>query len=356
MAIFGVRASKTLHDELLQNVFRAPLFFFDTTPTGRIISRFSKDLFSIDSELSETFDFFLWGSLYVVISLGTITFATPWFGVAIVPIGVVYLRVLNYFRDVSRETKRLESISRSPVYAHFSESLGGLATIRAYGQSQRFINVFLRKVDQNTRAYFNIKVADRWLSVRLELLGSIVAGLAAICATYVSVSNSTSGISTGSNFASLAGLSLSYAISVTGVMNWCVRSFANLEAGMNATERVLYYSEQIPQEAAATTDTLEARVADMPSPPPPSEPSAFAVAASGGTALRPKRPWPENGAITLTNLFMRYRKDTPIVLKGLNLSISGGEKIGGKFFFCLVSFLICLAIEPLLNSTSLFPL
>jgi len=316
LAIFGVRASKTLHDELLQSVFRAPLFFFDTTPTGRIISRFSKDLFSIDSELSETFDFFLWGSLYVVISLATITFATPWFGVAIVPIGIIYLRVLNYFRDVSRETKRLESISRSPVYAHFSESLGGLATIRAYGQSQRFIKDFLRKVDQNTRAYSNIKVADRWLSVRLELLGSIVAGLAAICATYVSVSNSTSGISTGSNFASLAGLSLSYAISVTGVMNWCVRSFANLEAGMNATERVLYYSEQIPQEAAANTDTLEARVAGMPSPPPPSDPSAFAVAASGGTALRPKRSWPENGQSPLQTYSCGTARTRQLYLRG----------------------------------------
>lgn len=85
LALFGVRASQKMHDDLLSSILKAPMSFFDTTPTGRIISRFSKDLFSIDSELSEVLDFFLWCSLYVVVSLGTITFATPWFGVAIVP-------------------------------------------------------------------------------------------------------------------------------------------------------------------------------------------------------------------------------------------------------------------------------
>jgi ATP-binding cassette, subfamily C (CFTR/MRP), member 1 len=118
---FGVKASETLHRKLLDSILRAPQSFFDTTPLGRIISRFSKDLYSIDLELVEYFDFFLFTTLNVLVALGTILFVTPWFGVALPLLGFFYFRFLNYFRDVSRETKRLDSITRSPVYALFSE-------------------------------------------------------------------------------------------------------------------------------------------------------------------------------------------------------------------------------------------
>jgi ATP-binding cassette, subfamily C (CFTR/MRP), member 1 len=126
LAQFGVRASEQLHRNLLDSILRAPQSFFDTTPLGRIISRFSKDLYSIDLELVDYFDFFLFTTLNVIVALGTILFVTPWFGVAIVPLGFFYFRFLNYFRDVSRETKRLDSITRSPVYAFFSEVRNGI--------------------------------------------------------------------------------------------------------------------------------------------------------------------------------------------------------------------------------------
>jgi ABC-type multidrug transport system fused ATPase/permease subunit len=121
LARFGVRASETLHRNLLNSILRAPQSFFDTTPLGRIISRFSKDLYSIDLELVDYFDFFLFATLNVFISLGTILFITPWFGIALIPLGFFYFKILNYFRRISRETKRLDSITRSPVYAFFSE-------------------------------------------------------------------------------------------------------------------------------------------------------------------------------------------------------------------------------------------
>lgn len=121
LASFGVTASEALHKNLLDSVLRAPQSFFDTTPLGRILSRFSKDIYSIDLELSDMMDFFLFCTLQVLTSLGTILFVTPWFGVAVLPLGFLYMRILNYFRDVSRETKRLDSIARSPVFAHFSE-------------------------------------------------------------------------------------------------------------------------------------------------------------------------------------------------------------------------------------------
>ena len=322
---FGVAASGTLHSNLLHSIFRAPLSFFDTTPIGRILSRFSKDLYSIDTDLSNNFDFFLWVSLQVLVSIGTIMFVTPWFGIAIIPLGFIYLKILNYFREVSRETKRLDNISRSPVYAHFSETLGGLTTIRAYGQPTRFIDSFGQKVDQNIRAWYNNKIADRWLSVRLELMGAVVAGLAAAFATNVAMSGSASGQDSNDNFASLAGLSLSFAIPLTGLLNWLIRWFAQLEACMNACERVFYYTEEIPQEAPATSKDLERHAATASST---TNQAVLAVAANGGKADTIPVDWPNQGAIVLNDMKMRYRENTPLVLKGLSVAIRGGERIG----------------------------
>lgn len=128
------------------------------------------------------------------------------------------------------------------------------------------------------------------------------------------------------NFASLAGLSLTFAISMTGLLQWCVRSFAQLEAAMNSSERIIYYSEEIPQEAAWTSDELEKAVSRSNTSPPSA--STLAILASGGKAAHFDKSWPTTGVITLNNLRMRYRPDTPLVLKGLNVSIAGGERIG----------------------------
>jgi ATP-binding cassette, subfamily C (CFTR/MRP), member 1 len=303
LAKFGVQASKRLHQNVLTSVLRAPMSFFDTTPTGRILSRFSKDMFSIDTELTEYLDFFLWGSMIMLVSLVTIAYVTPLFAAAVLPLSFVYFKILNYFRDVSRETKRLDSLSRSPVYSHFSETLGGLATIRAYGQTNRFINDFLGRLDENIRAHYCNKTAERWLSVRLELIGATIAGLAAVFAARVAVSGSDN-----ANFASTAGLSLTYAISVTSLLNWVVRSFAQLEASMNACERVFYYTDNIPHEAPPTADALEKHAAS--SSPSPDDPSAFAVVAAGGKAIRTSPEWPSKGSVSYRLIVLIFGLDT----------------------------------------------
>lgn len=258
---------------------------------------------------------------------------TPWFGVAILPVMYIYVKVLNYFREVSRETKRLESISRSPVFAHFSETLGGLGTITAYNQTQRFIDNFEVKIDANTQANYNNRTADRWLSVRLEFLGSFIAGLAAIFACSVVINNAFSVTGSAKNFASVAGLSLNYAISVTGLFNWVVRSFAQTEASMNAVERIFYYTEEIPHEAPVRTSDLsklsESTSLDSKTSSNDSniQASIIATKASGGVESL-ESDWPLNGTITLKNLMMRYRSENPLILKGLNVEIEGGSHVG----------------------------
>jgi ABC-type multidrug transport system fused ATPase/permease subunit len=107
-----------------------------------------------------------------------------------------------------------------------------------------------------------------------------------------------------------------------------VRTFAQLEAGMNGVERVLYYSEEIPQEAPRTSAELEALVAKSSKDFPPAGPSALAVLASGGKTSDMPSGWPDAGNVTFQNLRMKYRDDTPLVLKGLDVSIAAGERIG----------------------------
>lgn len=326
---FGVKASTTLHANLTNSILRAPSSFFDTTPIGRILSRFSKDMYAIDIELTDHMDFFLFSLLNIFLSVVVIFFVTPWFGIIVPPLAFIYIKVLNYFREVSRETKRLDSISRSPIYAQFSETLGGLSAIRAYGVAARFVRDFEERVDANTCANYNSKSADRWLALRLELIGSVVAGLAAGFASHVVISGAVSGQGSDSNFASLAGLSLTTAISLTSILNWCVRTFAMLEAAMNSCERVLHYTENIPREASWTTKELEDSYAELKrKDASPSTASEIALASSGGKGASFGPMWPESGKIVIKNLRMKYRTDTPLVLKGLNVTISAGERVG----------------------------
>lgn len=255
---------------------------------------------------------------------------------------------MNYFRRVSRETKRLESVARSPVYSQFSETLGGLPTIRAFGKSGAFRSTFDSLLDSNTQTLYANRVADRWLAVRLESIAAAIVGLAAFFASQVVVSSGAATVGSTSSFASLAGISLSYAVTATGMMQFVVRSFAQVEAAMNSVERVVHYAENIPQEAAMTSSELERENASVAM-----NAAQKAVVASGGKALYPTEEWPKSGAITLKNLQMRYRPETPLVLKGLNVEIAAGERIGivgrtgsGKSSMLLVLMRI---VEPYLS-------
>jgi ATP-binding cassette, subfamily C (CFTR/MRP), member 1 len=235
----------------------------------------------------------------------------------------LYVRALNYFRNVSRETKRLESISRSPVYALFSETLSGTQTIRAFHLSTQFLTDFEGRVDQNTRASYVSKCADRWIAVRLETIGALIAGTAAIFASNAAVTRSGNG--SNNNFASIAGLSLTFAISITAILSFGVRIFAQLEAAMNACERVLYYTEHIPQEAAWTSDEIakiDRKHADA------TKSSTIALSSNGWKAEAFSDDWPTKGNLKFQDLRMRYRDDTPFVLKGLSATIAPGERVG----------------------------
>ena len=298
MAAFCLRASRQLHTGLVAAVMRAPLSFFDTTPIGRIVSRFSKDMYSIDQEVLEFGDFFIFMSAMLLGSFAIIAAVTPWFVAVLVPLALVYLRFVYFFRAISRESKRLESIARSPVFAHYSETLGGISTIRAYAAEGRFAHANLRLVDALNEAYYLNKVSERWLSVRLELIGAAITLTASLLAIGAAILQRDAGDETGALYVGLAGASLSGSTSLVGVLNFVMRSFGQVEAAMTCTERVVHYIRHIPQEAAEVSAT-----------PPPAE-------------------WPQAGAIEIHDLRMRYRDETPLVLRGLSVAIGGGQRVG----------------------------
>jgi len=200
----SIEASRKLHERMAFAIFRSPMSFFDTTPAGRILNRFSSDLYRIDEVLARTFNGLFTNAGRAAFTLVVICTSTPAFTALIIPLGFIYLAYQKYYLRTSRELKRLDSVSRSPIYAHFQESLGGISTIRAYRQQGRFALDNEWRMDANMRAYFASINANRWLAVRLEFIGSVIIFASA---TFAIISVTTgSGISAG-----MVGLAVSIA-------------------------------------------------------------------------------------------------------------------------------------------------
>ncbi|KAK2768155.1 hypothetical protein FQN54_000007 [Arachnomyces sp. PD_36] len=287
----SIEASRKLHERMAFAIFRSPMSFFETTPSGRILNRFSSDIYRVDEVLSRTFNMLFVNSARAIFTMVVICVSTPAFLILIVPLGAVYFGYQKYYLRTSRELKRLDSVSRSPIYAHFQESLGGISTIRAYRQQQRFALENEWRMDANLRAYFPSINANRWLAVRLEFIGSVII-LAAAVFSIISVS-------AGSNLPSgMVGLAMSYALQITQSLNWIVRQTVEVETNIVSVERVLEYAT-LPSEAP---DVIFKN--------------------------RPNISWPAQGAVSFKNYSTRYREGLDLVLKDVTLDIKPREKIG----------------------------
>ncbi|NWV02567.1 MRP3 protein, partial [Ptilonorhynchus violaceus] len=312
LAMGGISAARTLHAALLENKFHTPQSFFDTTPTGRIINRFSKDIYVIDEVIPPTILMFL-GTFFTSLSTMIVIIAsTPLFAVVIIPLAILYFFVQRFYVATSRQLKRLESVSRSPIYSHFSETVSGASVIRAYRRVKAFVDISDLKVDENQKSYYPGIVSNRWLGIRVEFVGNCIVLFAALFAV----------IGRNSLNAGLVGLSVSYALQVTLSLNWMVRMTSELETNIVAVERIKEYSE---------TETEAPWIIEGNSPP---------------------EDWPSKGELEFVNYSVRYRKGLDLVLKGLNLQVHGGEKVGivgrtgaGKSSMTLCLFRILEAVK-----------
>ncbi|EDV19525.1 uncharacterized protein TRIADDRAFT_51152 [Trichoplax adhaerens] len=312
LAYTTLTAAYHLHSIMLDRIMRSPMSFFDTTPLGRIVNRFSKDIYIIDEILPVIIRSCFMCVFSVSSTIIIICVSTPIFLAIIPPLVIMYFFTQRFYIATSRQLKRIESVSRSPIYSHFGETLQGVATIRAYKVQTDFINATDEKIDKNQMAYYPSISSNRWLATRLEFLGNCIVLFASLFAV----------IGRNSLPPGIVGLSVSYALQITQTLNWLVRMSSELETNIVSVERIKEYTE-IHTEAAW----------DVPDSKPDSD-------------------WPTEGIISLENYKVRYRENLDLVLKGINCKIASGEKIGivgrtgaGKSSLTLALFRILEAAE-----------
>lgn len=282
-------ASRALHKAALKRLMYSPMSFFDTNPLGRIMNRFAKDIDTIDNTLGDAIRFLNNTVTQIIGSVILIAIVIPQFLAPLFVIGIIYYYMAVFYRHTAREIKRLDAILRSSLYSHFSESLSGLATIRAYSETERFRQENVKRIDVENRAYWLTVTNQRWLGIRLDILGTFLTLSVALLAVGARFSISPA----------LTGLALSYIIGVQQAFGWLVRQTAEVENDMNSAERILHYANEIEQEAPA----------QRPENKPPQE-------------------WPNKGEIEIDQISLRYRPGLPLVLKNISMTIKGGEKIG----------------------------
>uniref|UniRef100_A0A669C4I6 Multidrug resistance-associated protein 1 n=1 Tax=Oreochromis niloticus TaxID=8128 RepID=A0A669C4I6_ORENI len=288
MSIGGVLASRYLHQSMLYDVLRSPMSFFERTPSGNLVNRFAKEMDTIDTLIPSIIKMFLGSMFNVLGSCVIILIATPLVSIIIPFLGLLYFFVQRFYVASSRQLKRLESVSRSPIYTHFNETLLGTSVIRAFGEQERFIHESDQRVDHNQKAYYPSIVANRWLAIRLEFVGNCIVSFAALFAVVARQS-----LSPG-----IMGLSISYALQLTTSLTWLVRMSSDVETNIVAVEKVKEYSDT-EKEAAWEH-----------------EPSTLSPG------------WPTNGCIEMRSFGLRYRQDLDLAIRNVTISINGGEKVG----------------------------
>lgn len=290
-AVTGVRAGRNLHMDMFRSLLKAPMSFFNSTPLGRIVNRLSKDTADVDRNLVPTTTFFIRGLLQVLGTFVIIGITTPYTLAAFAPVLAIFWWTYRFFQSTNRELKRLDSVARSPIYSFFSQCLAGLPTIRAYGSQIQVSDQIANKIDSQTRMTLALFSSNRWLSLRLELLGGIMIF---ICAMFLVIGTQSGAVDPGT-----MGLALSYALQITSLLNMTVRLAAVAENSFNSVERVHEYALVKPERVEAPKDEK----------PPPSD-------------------WPARGRIEFSNVSMRYRDDLPLVLKNLDFDVAPAQKIG----------------------------
>eukprot|EP00611_Tribonema_gayanum_P009110 TRINITY_DN1883_c0_g1_i4.p1 TRINITY_DN1883_c0_g1~~TRINITY_DN1883_c0_g1_i4.p1 ORF type:complete len:1412 (-),score=345.61 TRINITY_DN1883_c0_g1_i4:192-4049(-) len=278
-------ASTSAHHAMYAAVMRSPMSFFNSNPQGRILNRFSNDQGSVDELLPVTAYNAIEIILFVVAAMALVCITVPYVTLMILPMAILFYVARKRYLASSREIKRLEAISRSPVYAEFGATLNGLTTLRAYGAEAATHAGFIRLLEKNGKAWYCFILVSRWLGFRLDLETSAFLMCTTLCAAGLK----------GSIDPGLMALALVYTLSLSGQFQWAVRESAEAENYMTAFERMLHYSKL------------------------PAEPDS---------GVKAPEDWPRSGGIEVQDLHVRYREDLPLVLKGITFAVPPGTKLG----------------------------
>ncbi|GFG38298.1 hypothetical protein Cfor_11595 [Coptotermes formosanus] len=284
----ALKASSCLHDRLFSKIMCCPMQFFETTPTGRIQNLFSRDMDEVDVWLPMTVETILQNLWIVLFAVLFVCLVFPWFIIPLLILAVFFYIISTVFRVAIRDLKRLENVSRSPIFSWVGATVQGLSIIHAFGKENEFLARFTKMFDENTTCLYLGSIAMRWLAVRIDTLAVI-----SVCITaFLTI------ILHGQVSPALAGLALSYAAHISGVFHYTVRLMSETEVRFISVERMNSYHESLECEG-------QHRVTSKP----PSD-------------------WPSKGGIKFQNVCLRYRNGLPDVLKGVSFSIQPGETLG----------------------------
>ncbi|XP_028992903.1 multidrug resistance-associated protein 4 isoform X2 [Betta splendens] len=282
-----VRCAQCLHNRMFSAILRTPVRFFDINPIGRVLNRFSKDIGQLDSNMPWTFVDFIQLFLQILGVIAVAASVIPWILIPVVPLLIFFFYLRRYFLQTSRDIKRLESTTRSPVFSHLSSSLQGLWTIRAFGAEERFQKVFDAHQDLHSEAWFLFLTTSRWFAVRLDGICSIFVTITTFCCLLVREQ-----LDAGS-----VGLALTYSVTLMGMFQWGIRQSAEVENMMTSVERVVEYTEL---ESEAPWETQK----------------------------RPPPDWPNKGLVNFDKVSFSYSSDGPLVLQELKAMFRPKEKVG----------------------------
>ncbi|XP_072749305.1 ATP-binding cassette sub-family C member Sur isoform X2 [Anoplolepis gracilipes] len=287
----GARARRKLHREAIAGLLGAPISFFDYNPIGKILNRFSADMGVIDKKISISIKrltsfVLLCGSAMIVNVI-----ISPWFLITAVPTSCIYYVLQRFYRRSARQLQRLDGSTRGPVAAHFSETLSGLATLRAFKQESRFMKETMRRLDINTNAFLILNTSSRWLGIALDYLGAVIV-VTAIFAALLSAELYPNRVTPA-----LVGLAINYTLLVPIYLNWVVKFTAEIEMYMGSVVRISAYKNVQPEKYHKN----DLRVAD---------------------------DWPSEGEIVFENVSLRYDVDRNPVIEDLFLKIPAGQKVG----------------------------
>nr|XP_010972089.1 ATP-binding cassette sub-family C member 10 isoform X2 [Camelus bactrianus] len=306
-----LQAAATLHRRLLHHVFQAPVTFFDSTPTGRVLNRFSSDVACADDSLPFILNILLANTAGLLGLLTVLGSGLPWLLLLLPPLSIIYYCMQRRYRASSRELRRLGSLTLSPLYTHLADTLAGLPVLRAAGASYRFEEENQRLLELNQRCQFAASATMQWLDIRLQLMGAaVVSAIAGIALVQHQQGLANPG---------LVGLSLSYALSLTGLLSGLVSSFTQTEAMLVSVERLGEDSCDLPQEPQGRQPQL-------------------------GIG------WLTRGSVEFQDVVLVYRPGLPNALDGVTFCVQPGEKLGivgrtgsGKSSLLLVLFRL---LEP----------